>query len=88
MCPRSRVIACVWFILFVLFAASSKVQAQAHYQPGVANIRDYSTPEPGLYLAVYNYGCLTSISGKFLQLEFWIYDQEAKTCRRSCSPGF
>lgn len=58
--PNSRVASCIWLVLFLLFAASSKVQAQAHYQPGIANIRDYSMPEPGLYLAVYNYGYLTS----------------------------
>jgi hypothetical protein len=30
--------------------------SQAHYSPGTASIRDYSMPDPGLYLAVYNYG--------------------------------
>jgi hypothetical protein len=33
---------------------------QAHFAPGVANIRDYAVPAPGLYLAVYNYGYETS----------------------------
>jgi hypothetical protein len=35
-------------------------RAQAHFNPGVANIRDYAVPEPGLYLAVYNYDYQTS----------------------------
>ena len=34
--------------------------AQAHFAPGVANIRDYAVPAPGLYLAAYNYGYTTS----------------------------
>jgi hypothetical protein len=36
------------------------LQAQAHFTPGVANIRDYSQPEPGLYAVVYNYGYETT----------------------------
>ena len=35
-------------------------RAQAHFAPGVANIRDYAVPQPGLYVAVYNYGYVTS----------------------------
>src|SRR5262245_25180870 len=35
-------------------------RAQAHFAPGVANIRDYAVPQPGLYVAIYNYGYETS----------------------------
>jgi len=34
--------------------------AQDHYAPGVANIRDWSIPDPGLYGALYNYGFLAN----------------------------
>jgi hypothetical protein len=45
--------------LFVLWVPAMAV-GQAHFGPGVANIRDYAVPEPGLYAAVYNYGYDTS----------------------------
>jgi hypothetical protein len=34
--------------------------AQDHYAPGIANIRDWIVPAPGLYGALYNYGLLTN----------------------------
>jgi hypothetical protein len=34
--------------------------AQDHYAPGVANIRDWTVPDPGIYGALYNYGLLTT----------------------------
>jgi hypothetical protein len=45
--------------LFVL-GMPAMVVGQAHFGPGVGNIRDYSVPEPGLYAVVYNYGYNTS----------------------------
>jgi hypothetical protein len=36
------------------------VYAQDHFAPGVANIRDFTIPDPGLYGALYNYGLLTN----------------------------
>ena len=36
------------------------VCAQDHYAPGVANIRDWTVPDPGLYGALYNYGFLAN----------------------------
>jgi hypothetical protein len=47
-------------ILLVVFFLPLIASAQAHFAPGVANIRDYAVPPPGLYLAVYNYGYTTS----------------------------
>jgi hypothetical protein len=46
--------------LLVVLLLSSTMLAQAHFPPGAANIRDYALPEPGMYLAVYNYGYTTS----------------------------
>ncbi len=37
----------------------SAAYAQDHYVPGVANMRDWIVPGPGLYGALYNYGFLT-----------------------------
>jgi hypothetical protein len=50
------------FLLFTLslLLAPTLTLAQAHFAPGVANIRDYAVPAPGLYVAVYNYGYETS----------------------------
>ena len=50
------------FIVLMLLPVcfSLPLLAQAHFAPGVANIRDYAVPEPGLYLAIYNYGYVTS----------------------------
>ena len=45
---------------YLMLSISSTTLAQAHFAPGVANIRDYAEPEPGLYVAVYNYGYTTS----------------------------
>ena len=41
--------------LFVLWMPAMAI-GQAHFGPGVANIRDYAIPKPGIYAAVYNYG--------------------------------
>jgi hypothetical protein len=49
----------VYFALIVLFAPALTF-AQAHFTPGLANIRDYTVPDPGLYVAVYNYSYQTS----------------------------
>ena len=46
--------------VFCLLCAPTLVYGQAHFAPGVANIRDYAEPAPGLYLGVYNYGYVTS----------------------------
>jgi hypothetical protein len=48
------------FLGFVSVSLPSRLYAQAHFSPGVANIRDYAEPGPGLYLEVCNYGYLTS----------------------------
>ena len=52
----------LFFSLFCLLLLKSPVgTAQAHFQPGVASIRDYSVPgEEGLYFVDYNFGYLTS----------------------------
>jgi hypothetical protein len=46
-------------ILIILGLALTTTVAQAgeigHFAPGVANIRDYTVPDPGFYGAVYNY---------------------------------
>src|SRR5271170_7251265 len=34
--------------------------SQDHFSPGVANIRDWVVPDPGLYGALYNYSFLTN----------------------------
>jgi hypothetical protein len=34
--------------------------AQAHFTPGVADIRDYPLPDPAVYAIVYNFGYITS----------------------------
>jgi hypothetical protein len=39
---------------------ATTAHAQDHYGPGVANIRDWTIPDPGLYGALYNYGLLTN----------------------------
>lgn len=48
------VVALLWAI------APARLFAQAHFTPGVADIRDYSMPDPGIYTIVYNYGYITS----------------------------
>jgi hypothetical protein len=51
----------VFTFAVALWASMSPVaRAQAHYTPGLASIRDYSVPEPGLYVAIYNYDYQTS----------------------------
>jgi len=39
----------------VLLVSSGSLYAQAHFAPGVPNIRDYVVPEPGFYGVLYNY---------------------------------
>jgi hypothetical protein len=47
--------------LLLVVLVPTQCFAQAHFQPGVANIRDYTVPtDPGVYLALYNYGYTTS----------------------------
>ena len=54
------------FVYFFLVAACISVcsptasRAQAHFTPGVENIRDYAVPEAGVYAVVCNYGYTTS----------------------------
>ncbi|RPJ38489.1 MAG: hypothetical protein EHM21_16785, partial [Chloroflexi bacterium] len=40
-------------------ATAASAAEIGHYAPGVANIRDLAVPEPGFYVAVYNYGYLS-----------------------------
>lgn len=47
-------------LIIVCACAPGLLHAQAHFTPGVENIRDYSVPEPGVYAVVYNYGYSTS----------------------------
>lgn len=56
---RKIVFGAGWILTAVLGMAPAAL-GQAHYSPGVASIRDYAEPEPGLYAAVYNYGYITS----------------------------
>jgi hypothetical protein len=47
--------------LLLFIVATPSARAQAHFSPGVANIRDYAVPaEEGLFFVDYNYGYLTS----------------------------
>jgi hypothetical protein len=50
------------FLLFALslLLAPALALGQAHFAPGVANIRDNALPETGLYAAIYNYDYVTS----------------------------
>jgi hypothetical protein len=47
------------FAMFLLWVPAVAF-GQAHFTPGVANIRDYVVPAPGVYAAIYNYGYITS----------------------------
>jgi hypothetical protein len=47
------------FAMFLLWVPAVAF-GQSHFGPGVANIRDYAVPEPGVYAAVYNYGYIMS----------------------------
>jgi hypothetical protein len=40
--------------------AAGTAYAQDHFAPGLANIRDWTVPDPGLYGALYNYGLVTN----------------------------
>jgi hypothetical protein len=46
--------------LVALVAASAGAGEIGHYAGGVLNIRDLAVPDPGLYVALYNYGYLTN----------------------------
>jgi len=41
-------------------AASAGAGEIGRYAGGVRNIRDFAVPDPGLYVALYNYGYLTN----------------------------
>jgi hypothetical protein len=47
-------------IILVSAVTAAAACAQDHYAPAVANIRDWTVPDPGLYGALYNYGLLTT----------------------------
>jgi hypothetical protein len=44
---------------FVLMPCSTRAGEPGHFNPGVASIRDFAVPDPGLYFIVYNYGYVT-----------------------------
>jgi hypothetical protein len=56
---RRKTITVGTVILFGAIATTT-ANAQDHFAPGVANLRDYSVPPPGSYGALYNYGYVTS----------------------------
>jgi hypothetical protein len=56
----SKHIVVVLIQTVIFFCAPTLLLAQAHFTPGVADIRDYSMPDPGIYGIVYNYGYITS----------------------------
>ncbi len=47
------------FTHIMLLTISTGLYAQGHFAPGVANIRDYTMPEPGFYGVLYNYAYTT-----------------------------
>jgi hypothetical protein len=53
-------IACLFVVCSMLLCVPEDSLAQAHFTAGVADIRDYSMPDPGIYGIVYNYGYITS----------------------------
>jgi hypothetical protein len=54
--PMAAALAVAVISLFI----PTVLLAQAHFTAGVANIRDYAMPEPGIYAVAYNYGYITS----------------------------
>ena len=58
-CPDRMSLSALGLAVLGFALTPSPAGAQAHFSPGVANIRDYSEPPPGLYLVVYNYGYQT-----------------------------
>src|SRR5437879_5823384 len=57
---RYRSLRAPMYVMMTVLFARSLTFAQAHFAPGVANIRDYAVPEPGLYAPIYNYSYQTS----------------------------
>ncbi len=55
-----KAISIVLLLAFVGAVTAPAGRAQAHFGPGVANIRDYSMPDDGLYFVAYNYSYLTN----------------------------
>ena len=56
---RPRVVLLALFAV-VCACSPANLHAQAHFTPGVANIRDYAMPDVGVYAVAYNYGYITS----------------------------
>lgn len=52
---RQNLIASVLLGALVCGASSAQAGEIGHYAPGVANIRDFTVPDPGFYGTVYNY---------------------------------
>jgi hypothetical protein len=49
----------MFFVAAIMMSTASGGEI-GHYSPGVANIRDMATPDPGFYVVVYNYGYSTN----------------------------
>jgi hypothetical protein len=53
---KPKAVARLMLLAASSLSAPTLLLGQAHYSPGTASIRDYAMPDPGMYLAVYNYG--------------------------------
>jgi hypothetical protein len=50
----------VGLLIAICAITADTAYAQDHFAPAIANIRDWTVPDPGLYGALYNYGLLTN----------------------------
>jgi len=58
---KRRTLALSWVIVIAGYGTTAGYGSEiGHFAPGVANIRDFVIPAPGLYAAIYNYGYMSN----------------------------
>lgn len=58
---KRRTLTIASVIVIARFATTAGYASEiGHFAPGVANIRDFVVPDPGLYGAIYNYGYMSN----------------------------